>query len=128
SVCKINPRFATPHRITLVVGVAVALISGFTPINVVAEMCSVGTLFAFIVASIGAVLMRSKYPDVRRPFRCPAIQVIGVLAVLSCGYIMYYLSSVTWERFWIWSAIGLAIYFLYGYRHSRENAPTEKTE
>jgi len=128
SVCKINPRFATPHRITIIVGLAVALISGFTPINVVAEMCSVGTLFAFIIASIGAVLMRSKYPDVHRPFKCPAIKVIGLLAVLSCGYIMYYLSSVTWERFWIWSAIGLLIYFVYGYRHSRENAEEEKAE
>lgn len=121
SICKIHPRFATPHRITIIVGLAVALISGFTPINVIAEMCSVGTLFAFIVSSVGVMLMRHKYPDLARPFRCPAIYVVGTLAIASCGYIMYNLSSMTWERFWIWSALGILVYFLYGYRHSREN-------
>ena len=121
SVCKIHPRFATPHRITIIVGLAVAVISGFTPINVIAEMCSVGTLFAFIISSIGVMVMRRKYPDLPRPFRCPAIYVVGTLAIVSCGYIMYNLSSMTWERFWIWSALGILIYFLYGYRHSREN-------
>ena len=121
SICKIHPRFATPHRITIIVGLAVAVISGFTPINVIAEMCSVGTLFAFIVSSVGVMIMRKKYPDLARPFRCPAIYVVGTLAIVSCGYIMYNLSSMTWERFWIWSALGILVYFLYGYRHSREN-------
>lgn len=121
-VCKIHPRYATPHRITLIVGIGVALISGFTPIHVVAEMCSVGTLFAFIVSAVGVVVMRRRYPRARRPFRCPAVYVMSLLAVVSCGYIMYNLSSMTWERFWIWSALGLLIYFLYGYRHSREGA------
>ena len=121
SVCKIHPRFATPHRITIIVGIAVAIISGFTPINVIAEMCSVGTLFAFIISSIGVMVMRRKYPDLPRPFRCPAIYVVGTLAIVSCGYIMYNLSSMTWERFWVWSALGILIYFLHGYRHSREN-------
>ncbi|MBP3780960.1 MAG: amino acid permease [Selenomonas sp.] len=120
SVCKIHSKYATPHRITLVVGFAVALVSGFTPINVVAEMCSVGTLFAFIVSSVGVMVMRRKYPDAKRPFRCPAIYVMGVLSILSCAYIMYNLSSMTWERFWIWSIAGILIYFLYGARHSRE--------
>ncbi|WP_442766817.1 amino acid permease, partial [Mitsuokella multacida] len=121
SVCKIHPRFATPHRITIIVGIAVAIISGFTPINVIAEMCSVGTLFAFIISSLGVMVMRRKYPDLPRPFRCPAIYVVGTLAIVSCGYIMYNLSSMTWERFWVWSVLGILIYFLYGYRHSREN-------
>ena len=121
SVCKIHETYRTPHRITLIVGIAVALISGFTPINVVAEMCSVGTLFAFLVSAVGVVVLRHRAPDARRPFRCPAVHVMSALAVLSCGYIMYNLSSMTWERFWLWSAAGLAIYFLYGYRHSREN-------
>ena len=120
SVCKIHPRFATPHRITIIVGIAVAIISGFTPINVIAEMCSVGTLFAFIISSIGVMVMRRKYPDLPRPFRCPAIYVVGTLAIVSCGYIMYNLSSMTWERFWVWSALGILIYFLYGYPHHPE--------
>ncbi|WP_337543963.1 amino acid permease, partial [Mitsuokella jalaludinii] len=125
SICKVHPHFATPHRITIIVGLAVAAISGFTPINVIAEMCSVGTLFAFIVSSVGVMIMRKKYPDLARPFRCPAIYVVGTLAIVSCGYIMYNLSSMTWERFWIWSALGILVYFLYGYRHSRENKQGE---
>ena len=121
SVCKIHPRYATPHRITLVVGVTVALISGFTPINIVAEMCSIGTLFAFIISSIGVMIMRKREPEARRPFRCPAIYLIGTLAVLSCGYIMYNLSVMTWYRFLVWSVLGVVIYLGYGYSHSREN-------
>ncbi len=120
AVCKIHPRFATPHRITIIVGLAVALVSGFTPINVVAEMCSVGTLFAFIVSAVGAMVMRRRYPEAPRPFRCPAIYVTGALAILSCGYIMYNLSPMTWERFWVWSALGMMVYFLYGRVHSHE--------
>ena len=121
SVCKIHSRYATPHRITLVVGCAVAVISGFTPIHIVAEMCSIGTLFAFIVSCIGVMIMRKRYPDAKRPFRCPAIYLIGSLAVISCLYIMYNLSAMTWERFFIWSILGIIIYFAYGYSHSNEN-------
>ncbi|MFV0635695.1 amino acid permease [Mitsuokella sp. WILCCON 0060] len=128
SICKVHSRYATPHRITIIVGVAVAIISGFTPINVIAEMCSVGTLFAFIVSSVGVMVMRKKYPDLARPFRCPAIYVVGTLAILSCAYIMYNLSSMTWERFWVWSAVGVLIYFLYGARHSRENTQRNGAE
>ena len=98
AVCKVHPRYATPHRITIIVGIAVAVISGFTPINVIAEMCSVGTLFAFIVSSAGVMLMRRKYPDLPRPFRCPAIYVVGTLAIVSCAYIMYNLSSMSSAR------------------------------
>ena len=128
SICKVHSRYATPHRITIIVGVAVAIISGCTPINVIAEMCSVGTLFAFIVSSVGVMVMRKKYPDLARPFRCPAIYVVGTLAILSCAYIMYNLSSMTWERFWVWSALGILIYFLYGARHSRENKQQNRAD
>ena len=120
-ICKIHPRYATPHRITIIVGTAVALISGFTPIHIVAEMCSIGTLFAFIVSSIGVMVMRKKYPDAKRPFRCPWLMTIGTLAVLSCSYIMYNLSSMTWERFFVWSLLGVVVYFAYGYSHSGLN-------
>ena len=119
SICKVHPRFMTPHRITIVVGVAVALVSGFTPINVVAEMCSVGTLFAFLVSSVAVIVLRRKYPEAKRPFKCPAVNLVALLSIISCGYIMYNLSSMTWERFWIWSVFGIVLYFVYGRRHSR---------
>lgn len=125
-ICQVHPRFKTPHRITIVVGVAVAIVSGFTPINVVAEMCSVGTLFAFLVSSVAVMVLRRKYPVTKRPFRCPAVYLVGTLSIVSCGYIMYNLSSMTWERFWIWSALGVALYFLYGRNHSREAAEQDK--
>ena len=120
-ICEVHPKFATPYRITWIVGIAVTIISGFTPINVIAEMCSVGTLFAFIVSSIGVMVMRKTRPDANRPFRCPAVYFVGTMAILSCGYIMYNLSSMTWERFWIWSIVGILIYLAYGRTHSREN-------
>lgn len=119
SVCKVHQKYNTPHRITVLVGVVVALISGFTPIHIVAEMCSIGTLFAFIISSIGVVVMRYKYPDAKRPFRCPWVKVTAALAVVSCFYVMLNLSWMTWERFFVWTIIGIAIYFAYGYRHSR---------
>lgn len=121
SICRIHPRHASPYRITMIVGCTVALISGFTPIHIVAEMCSIGTLFAFIVSSVGVMVMRRTVPDAKRPFRCPAIYLIGTLAVVSCAYIMYNLSGMTWERFFVWSILGIIVYFAYGYKHSREN-------
>lgn len=62
--------------------------------------------------------MRHKYPEAERPFRCPWARTIAVLAVLSCSYVMYNLSAMTWERFFIWSILGIVLYFAYGYRHS----------
>jgi len=121
SICQIHPRYATPHRITILVGCAVAIISGFTPIHIVAEMCSIGTLFAFIISSIGVMVMRHKYPEAKRPFRCPWIRTIATLAVISCSYVMYNLSAMTWERFFIWSSLGVILYFAYGYSHSALN-------
>lgn len=119
NVCKIHRRYNTPHRITVIVGVLIALISGLTPIHIVAEMCSIGTLFAFIVSSLGVMVMRRKYPNAVRPFRCPAVYWVGTLAVLSCAYVMANLSPMTWERFFIWSIVGMVIYFMYGYSHSK---------
>jgi APA family basic amino acid/polyamine antiporter len=124
SICKIHPKYATPHRITLVVGICVALVAGFTPIDVIAEMCSVGTLFAFIISSIGVMVMRYRYPHIQRAFRCPAVFLVSTAAILSCSYIMLHLSAMTWERFIIWSVLGILVYCLYGYRHSRENQKT----
>lgn len=118
-ICKVHPKYGTPHLITIIVGGAIALISGFTPIHIVAEMCSIGTLFAFIISTIGVVVMRYKYPEAKRPFRCPYVRVIASLAVISCFYVMCHLSWMTWERFFIWSILGAVIYFLYGYSHSR---------
>lgn len=121
SICKVHPKYGTPYVITIIVGVTVSLLAGFTPIGVVAEMCNIGTLFAFIVATCGVLVLRRTKPDLDRPFRCPAPYLIVPLAVVSCGYIMLNLSGITWLRFVVWSAIGLVIYFVYGRKHSLLN-------
>ncbi len=117
-ICKIHPKYGTPHVITMAAGVAVALIAGFTPIGIIAELTNIGTLFAFVVAAIGVFVLRYTRPDIERSFKCPAVPLVAPLAVLTCGYLMYNLPAETWMRFGIWSAIGLVVYFAYSYRNS----------
>lgn len=121
SICKVHPKYGTPHVITIVAGIAVALIAGFTPIGIIAELTNIGTLFAFVVSAIGVWVLRITRPDLERPFKCPAVSVIAPLAILSCGYLMYNLPHETWVRFFVWSAIGFVVYFLYSYRNSALN-------
>lgn len=118
SICKVHPKYGTPHIVTIVCGIAVALVAGFTPIGIIAELTNIGTLFAFLVASIGVLVLRYKQPDAERPFRCPGVHFVAPLAVLSCGYLMLNLPYETWERFFIWSVIGFLVYFAYSYRNS----------
>ncbi len=117
-ICKVHRKYSTPYVITIIVGAVIALVSGFTSIGVVAEMCSIGTLFAFVIAVIGLVVLRITKPDMERPFRCPSVKIVATLAILFCLYIMYNLSFATWIRFIVWSVIGMAIYYCYGYSHS----------
>ncbi|MEW6697538.1 MAG: amino acid permease [Bacillota bacterium] len=120
-LCKVHPKFGTPYTITIVVGCAVALLSGFTPIHVVAELCSIGTLFAFFVAVIGVMVLRKTRPDIERPFKCPGLFIIAPLALLFCAFVMYNLPGQTWINFFIWMTIGTLIYFLYGHKNSALN-------
>lgn len=117
-ICKVHPKYGTPHIITLIAGIAVALISGFTPIGIIAELTNIGTLFAFVIAAIGVMVLRKTKPDLKRPFRCPAVNIIAPLAVVSCTYLMLNLPVETWIRFGVWSLIGFGVYFAYGYKHS----------
>lgn len=120
-ICKIHSRYGTPHIITVIVGTGVAFISGFTPIHIVAEMCSAGTLFAFIIAMAGVMVLRKTKPDANRPFRCPALNFVAVAAIIFCLYIMYNLALGTWIRFIGWSLAGTVVYFCYGRSHSVMN-------
>ncbi|MDF2927966.1 amino acid permease [Anaerospora sp.] len=124
-ICKVHPKYGTPHVITMLAGVAVALIAGFTPIGIIAELTNIGTLFAFVVAAIGVFVLRRTRPDLHRPFRCPAVSIVAPLAVISCSYLMYNLPGETWMRFFIWSAIGFVVYFVYSYRNSELNKQKE---
>jgi APA family basic amino acid/polyamine antiporter len=116
---RVHPRFGTPYRITIITGLIVAVIATFTPIDAVAELVNIGTLLAFVLVSIGVIILRRTQPDMRRAFRTPLVPVIPILAALICLYLMVSLPLVTWVRFIVWLAIGVIIYFAYGMHHSR---------
>ncbi|HWR05638.1 amino acid permease [Sporomusa sp.] len=122
SLVKIHPKYGTPHIITMIAGGVVSVLSGLLPINIIAELCNMGTLFAFILVSIGVWVLRRTQPDVPRPFRCPAVQVVVPLAVLLCGYLIANLPVETLTFFGIWYVIGMIVYFTYSRKHSTLNS------
>jgi len=116
---KVSESTGTPVRTTITTGAVVAVISTFVPLSELAELVNIGTLFAFILVAIGVLVLRRTRPDLKRAFRCPGVPVVPLLAMLTSFYLMLNLPAATWIRFAVWMVIGLAIYFLYGARHSR---------
>ncbi|WP_067534116.1 amino acid permease [Nocardia crassostreae] len=108
----------TPVRLTVIVGVVCALLAGFVDFGTLEEMVNIGTLFAFVMVSIGVIVLRKTRPDLNRGFRVPLVPLIPILSVLACLWLMFNLSVETWLRFIIWMVIGMAVYFAYGRRHS----------
>jgi APA family basic amino acid/polyamine antiporter len=104
---------------SLITGLVVAAIATFVPLSTLADMVNIGTLFAFVLVSLGVLVLRRTRPDLPRAFRTPWVPVVPVLAVLSCLFLMLNLGTLTWWRFVIWMAIGPVVYFLYGHRQSR---------
>jgi basic amino acid/polyamine antiporter, APA family len=113
---KIHPKYRTPHVTTIVTGVAVAVVAGIFPIGQLGHMVSIGTLLAFVIVSLGVLVLRYKEPNIDRPFKTPGMPFVPLLGAFSCFYLMSFLPIETWLRLFIWLAIGLAIYFLYGGR------------
>ena len=118
-LAKVHPRFRTPWIISIMVTVVCAVTAGVTPIGVLEEMVNIGTLTAFIMVSIGVVVLRKKRPDLPRSFKVPFSPVLPILSAVICLYLTLNLSVETWLRFLIWLAIGVVIYFAYGYRNAR---------
>jgi APA family basic amino acid/polyamine antiporter len=119
SFAHTSKRTGTPIFITLTIGTTVALVASLTPINKLEEMVNIGTLTAFALVSVAVPILRRNRPDLERSFRVPFNPYLPIIAALFCVYLALNLSLETWLRFLIWMALGFAIYFLYGYRHSR---------
>ena len=119
NLAKVHPKYRTPWLITAIVTVCVALAAGLTPVGMLEEMVNIGTLSAFVMVSIGIVVLRRKRPDLPRAFKVPLSPWLPILSAVICGYLMLNLSVETWLRFLIWLVIGFAIYFSYSYWHSR---------
>jgi APA family basic amino acid/polyamine antiporter len=124
-VSKVHPRFRTPYITTMITGAVVAFVAGFVPIQILGEMTSIGTLFAFVVVCMAVMVLRVKRPDARRPFRVAGGPVVPILGTLACIYLMLSLSVMTWVRFLGWLDIGMVIYWFYGRTHSPLVNPQE---
>ncbi|MHA6792911.1 amino acid permease [Pseudonocardia bannensis] len=109
----------TPVRATWLVGVVVAIAATFFPAGELEQMVNIGTLFAFVLVSVGVVILRRTRPDLPRSFRTPLVPLVPILSVLACLWLMLSLSVETWLRFVVWMLVGVAVYFLYSRRHSR---------
>jgi APA family basic amino acid/polyamine antiporter len=118
-MAKVNPRFGTPARLTIGLGVLIAILAAFVPLNKIIELVNIGTLFAFVLVNIGVIILRRTRPEMPRPYKVPLSPWFPILGVLFAVYLMKDLPGATWVRFILWLAVGLLIYALYGYRNSR---------
>jgi basic amino acid/polyamine antiporter, APA family len=115
---RIHPKYRTPHITTLVTGIVVALGSLVMDENEIYDLTNIGTLAAFAIVCMGVLVLRYKDPDRSRPFRVPLVWPVAILGAAACVYTMIGLPTHAWERFAVWLAVGLLLYFVFGYRNS----------
>jgi APA family basic amino acid/polyamine antiporter len=114
----VHPRFRTPWKSTIAIGIFVALLAGFLPIDALLHLTNIGTLLAFVIVCTAVLIMRRIDPTAERPFRCPWVPLIPILGILTCLGLMFALPAANWWRLFVWLVIGLTIYVCYGRYHS----------
>jgi basic amino acid/polyamine antiporter, APA family len=114
----VHPKFHTPHLSTVLTATIIGLVSGLTPIGVLGQLVSIGTLLAFVLVCIGVIILRRVAPEAKRPFRTPAVPFVPLAGATICLAQMAGLPAATWERLVIWLGIGLAVYVTYGQRYA----------
>jgi amino acid transporter len=114
----VHPRFQTPWKSTILIGLFVAVLAGFLPITALLHLTNIGTLFAFVIVCGAVLIMRRTNPEAERPFRCPLVPTVPILGIVCCLILMLSLPAANWWRLFAWLALGLCIYFLYGRHHS----------
>jgi APA family basic amino acid/polyamine antiporter len=132
-MAQVHPRFGTPAKLTVGLGLLIAVLAALVPLGAIVELVNIGTLFAFVLVNIGVIILRRTRPDMPRPYRVPFSPVFPLIGVAFAVYLMTDLPLATWVRFVVWLAIGIVIYAAYGYRHSRLRrdlgpAPVEPTD
>lgn len=114
----VHPRFRTPWKSTIAIGLFVGVLAGALPIDALLELANIGTLFAFVIVCGAVLIMRKTNPDAPRPFRCPLVPVVPILGIVCCLVLMLSLPVANWLRLLVWLLLGLVIYFTYGRHHS----------
>ncbi|MBJ7454368.1 MAG: amino acid permease, partial [Blastococcus sp.] len=127
-LAAVHPRFGTPYRITIATGLLVTALAGFVPLEELAELVNIGTLAAFLLVSIGVIVLRRTRPDLPRAFRVPLMPVLPLVSAAACLWLMGNLPGDTWLRFLAWMALGFVVYAVYGRRHSRLVADPDRAD
>jgi APA family basic amino acid/polyamine antiporter len=122
----VHPKFRTPWKNTILVGLLAAVVGSVTPIEDIGKMVNIGTLLAFVIVSISVMVLRYTNPSQPRPFRTPWVPLVPILGVIANGYMMFKLGMWNWIRLVVWLAIGLVVYFAYSVKHSRVQALQSK--
>jgi APA family basic amino acid/polyamine antiporter len=118
-LADVHPRYGTPAKLTIGLGVLIAILAALVPLSEIVKLVNIGTLFAFVLVNVGVIVLRYTRPEMPRPFKVPLSPVLPILGIAFAVFLMIDLPLATWIRFVIWLAIGAVIYALYGYRNSR---------
>jgi APA family basic amino acid/polyamine antiporter len=122
----VHNKFKTPYKTTILTGISVSILTGFLPLRILAELVSIGTLFAFTIVCAAVLIMRKTNPKAERPFKAPFYPFTPILGMLICILLMFSLPLENWWRLLLWLGIGIVIYFSYSRRHSIMNPDNQK--